>query len=549
MKRYTLILLVAFALILCGMTTTASEGSGSIKIGYTSVDEEGNLSVDQTSYNIYEGIGLSLTDWNYAFDNGVGLNANFQNLTLNNRVLDMQLGKPGLFRFNASNNQYRRFYNLDGSAFTRRNLTDLRFSFNASKQFELFGGYNMIDRHGVDELLPQTTYDAEVIDTIARQIDYKQTRFTGGIKYDNKKTMVRGFYRGTTFDDATDLDNDRTGNELNVVASTIVPNYDWIVLSGGYIKRTSELDNLVAKLVTHQGWGTAKFNLKNQWLAEYRLTYGWAERTSEEDRTVDNMYQLFALGKNFQKVGGIRAGYEMRTQDDFIQKVTSTGFLFEGWLKPTDKLSFNGMFTTRSEENDEGRRMLGDLDVTRHSFTAAYTDPAWGRFRVKWQMRTRENDPLFTEGLTGGIGLTTVEASEVNTKVEYSSLTPELTLRRADLGTLTCSYSLLTGNLENVQDSANYTFRDHVISGTVTPRAFGGLVVDFSATYFRSKRDNDIEKFNIGFGGTYTFIKNHHLEVRYNAINFDDYRTLGGEYTQYYTGNIMSVNLIKDLSF
>ncbi|MBK7141305.1 MAG: hypothetical protein IPH75_04405 [bacterium] len=549
MNRLTLVVLAALALILFGMNVVAAEGSGSVKVGFTSVDEEGNLSVDQSSYNLYEGLGLSLSDWNYAFDNGVGLHADFQNLTLNNRVMDLQLGKPGLFKFNGNNSQYRRFYNIDGSVFTRRNNTNLRLSFNPAKQVELFGGFNLVDRHGADELMPQSNYGPEVLDTLPRLVDYKQSRYTGGIKWDNKRSMVRAFYRATTFDDATEADNDRTGSELNLVASTIVPNYDWILLSGGYIMRNSKLDNLEAELKTHQGWGGARFNFPDQFVVEYRMTYGWAERTSEEDRTVDNIYQLFSIGKNFKRTGGIRAGYEMRTQDDFIQKVTSSGFLFEGWLKPTDKLSFNGMFTTRSEETDEGRRLLGDLDVTRHQFTASYTDPTWGRFKVRWQQRTRENDPLFTEGLTSGIGLTTPEASEVNTKVEYNSLTPELTLRRADLGSLTVTYSLITGSFENVQDSVDYEFRDHVISGTVAPRSVGPLAVDFTATYFSSKRDNDIEKFSIEIGGKYTFIKNHHLDVRYTAINFDDYKTLGGNYTQYYTGNIISVNLIKDLSF
>lgn len=549
MKRLTLVVLAALALTLCGLNLYASEGSGSVKIGFTSVDEEGSRAVDQSSYNLYEGFGLSLTDWNYAFDNGIGLHANLQNITLNNRLMEMQVGKPGVFKLNASNNQYRRIYDFGGANYTRRNMTNVRFSMNPVKHIELFGGFNQINRHGVSELMPQSTYDYDVLDTVVRVVDYKQTRFTGGVKWDNRKSMIRAFYRGTKFDDVTDLDNDQKGSEINTVISTIVPNYEWILLSGGYIYRNSKLDNLEAELTTHQGWGAVKLNLPNQVLAEYRLTYGYAERISEEDRTVDNIYQLFSLGKNFKNIVGLRAGYEMRTQDDFIQKVTSSGFLFEGWFKPTDKLSFNGSFTTRSEETDEGRRLLGDLDVTRHQVTAQYADAAWGKFKVRWQQRTRENDPLFTEGLTTGIGLTTPEASEVNTKVEYSALTPELTLRRADLGSLTVAYSLITGTFENTTDAADYTFRDHLITGTVTPRSYGPLTADFSATYFRSKRDNDIEKFNLDFGLMYTFIKNHHLEVRYNVINFDDFRMLDGSYNEYYTGNIVSVNLIKDLSF
>ncbi len=549
MKTGYLTLLVAFALSLLAISSLASEGTGSIKIGYTSVDEEGSLEVNQESFNIYEGFGLSLTDWNFLFDNGVTLQANLKNLTLNNRLLEAQVSKPGTFSFYANNNQYRRFYNFDGSSFTRRNMSNARFSFTPVKHVEFFGGYSMQDRHGLSELRPLSSYDSDVIDTLTRVIDYKQSRFSGGLKWTNKKSMVRAFYRGTTFDDQTPNDLDQSGDEINAVASTILDWQKGLALTAGYIYRKSAMDNIESELTTHQTWGAAKLALPDQWQIEYRMSYGIAERINEEDRTVDNIFNQVSLGKNIKEVGGLRVGYENRVQDDFIQKVTSSGFVIDGWLKPTEKLYFNGSFTTRSEDTDEGRRLLGDVDITRHQFAATYTDTSWGRFRVRWQQRIRENDPLLTEGLTGGIGLTTPETEEVNTRIEYSSLTPELTLRRAAYGSLTVSYSLITGSFENVNEDANYFFRDHVLTGSVTPRAVGPFEGDFSASYFRSKRDNDIEKFNLHFGLIYTFLKTHHLEARYHVYNFDDFRDLGNNYTAYYTGNIVEVNLIKDLSF
>ena len=37
----------------------------------------------------------------------------------------------------------------------------------------------------------------------------------------------------------------------------------------------------------------------------------------------------------------------------------------------------------------------------------------------------------------------------------------------------------------------------------------------------------------------------HHLEVRYNVFNYDDYLL----FDHYYTANIVEVNLIKDFLF
>lgn len=559
MKTLYMISILILSLTAAG-SLVAGEGSGSVKVGYIYTDEDGSREVNQESFNLYEGFGLSLTDWNYAFDNGMVLQANLLNLTLNNRLLETQLTQPGKFSLYANHNQYRRFYDFGGERFTRRNLTNARLSVTPTNHIELFGAFNLQNKHGERELIPLSSYDTGQLgspgtdtDAMVTNLDWRQTRYTGGLKWDNRKSMVRAFYRYSTFDDMTTRDDDQTGNEINALASTVFPWYDRLFLSGGYIFRKSELDNREAELAIHQGWGAAKLRLPSEFVLEYRLVYGYAERVSEEDRTVDNLYHQAAVGKNFGRYGGLRAAYENRIKDDFIQKVTSNGFIINGWLRPTERLSFDASFTTRSEDTDEGQRLLGDMDITRHQVTAQYADTSWGRARIKWQQRIRENDPLFTEGLSTSmvptIVFTTPETDEVNTRVEYSALTPEVTFHRTNLGSLTVTYSMITGTYENAQDTANYEFRDHVLTGTVVTRPVGPVTADFAATYFRSRRDNDIEKFNLNFGLMFSFLRTHHVEARYNVFNFDDFRVLDENYTEYYTGNIVEVNLIKDLNF
>lgn len=519
-RTFATLILVLAALGVAGDSVMAGQGSGKVAIGYTYLDEEGSLAVNQETFNTYEGIGLSLNQWRYAFNNGVNLTANLNNITLNNRRLRADLAKPGLFSLAMHNSQYRRTYEFDGTHFTRRRITGAQATFQPHKKIKLFSGFGLTDKIG-----NSFNVHSPIADTVVSQTDYRHSTFNVGAQASVAQGFTRAEYRRISFDDKSTANLDRTADNYMVTASANLPRYDWLVASAGYNHRLDKATSTVVELTTDQFWGGIKAYFPNAIFADYRLLYAISEHVGPK-LTTDNAVHTFALGKNWPRIGGVRGGYEYRISDNFINKTISNGLIASGWLKPIDRLSLNAQVSTRSKSVDEGATLVGDEDVTRHLVKAAYRDTVWGSLSAQWQGRVRTNDDL-------------------DTKVDYNAATAALTLQRKQYGTLVFTYTYSAGKFENRIDNVDYEFADHVISGNLYPLSYRNVTADVGATYYRSKKDDDIEKFSLNFGLSYAFMGNHHLQVRYNVFNYDDYLL----HDAYYTANIVEVNLIKDFSF
>ena len=73
--------------------------------------------------------------------------------------------------------------------------------------------------------------------------------------------------------------------------------------------------------------------------------------------------------------------------------------------------------------------------------------------------------------------------------------------------------------------------------------------VGLGGTYLRSQEDLDVERFSVSFLGRYSLPPRYTLEVVYTAHNFDDLAAAAAPspYTDYYTANIVEINLITEL--
>ncbi len=523
MKRYYLIVIALLAAVVASSgVALAASGAGGVSVGYHWADEEGNLGVNQETFNFYEGVGISLVDWRYQLDNGMAVDADLRNITLNNRNLRAGFHKPGLFGLNVTNNQYRRIYDYNGNNFTRRRTTTVNATIRPVKYVEVFGGFGTTAKHGTDyNVLPSAE------DTVVRSTDYSHSNFSVGAAAFCNYGTLRADYRHFGFNDKSTADADRKADQFTLTGSAPLPRYRNLLLSAGYSYRKDQTDyrDPESELKTKQSWAGAKLYLKPEITVDYRFLWGMLDHVYR-DRSADHILNTISIGKNFARVGGLRVGYENYLADNYVDKTTSTGYLADGWLRPTERLLLTARITTRNRENDEGSAFAGQQDDNRHRVMAQYRDARWGDLTARWISRTRENKDL-------------------TSKVDYDALSGTLGLVRSEWGRLEASYTYYVGKFENRSDQISYEFQDHMLSGHVYPRAIGPVTLDFGASYYRSRRDNDIEKSNLDFGAVWTFRPEHHLEVRYNVYNFDDFHFTD----QYYTGNIVEVNLIKDIQF
>lgn len=508
------------AILFTAAVQADGSGTGSVRLGYTFLDEAGSRAVNQETYNTYEGIGVSLNQWRYNWAGGMRLKADLNNVTLNNRNLRMSIGKPGNFGLSVTNSQYRRTYSDNGNDFTRRRSTNVQANYQPNRQVKFNAGYGRMDKHGKDFfVLPA------VSDTVSRGIDWSQNIYNVGAQYGDGNRLIRADYRRFDFTDNTPLAANRTADLINLQASSTVPRYDWVLVSGGLNYRKDKADRTATELKTSQYWAGARLYFTSTIYADYRFIYAITDRKLPQ-RSIDNYSHTIVFGKSWGHWGGARVGYENRVGDDFVNRTKLDGVLANAWLKPAEKWYFSGELSTRKSDVTDGVTLLGDENRTNHSLTAKYTEAKWGDLSARWYGRTRKNDDL-------------------TSKVTYNVLSGEVNLSRPKLGRLAVTYSYYTGSYDNKSDVTSYEFADHFLTGHVYPVSYMKFTVDGGGTYYRSKRDQDIEKFSFDFGVSYQFPKNYRVEARYDVFNFDDFLF----FDKYYTANIVEVSLIKDVQF
>lgn len=517
MKKITQIIIVTFIVgILLTSSLIAGEGSGDFKAGYIYVNSEGNKSVHTDLYNTYEGFAITLEDLNYQFDNGVNFNANLRNISLNNRNLFSSIYKPGCFDLSVYNNQYRRIYDFSGDNFTRRKSTTVKGSLNVFKNIKLYSSISRSDKQG-------ESYEifSPVADTSRYRTDYSHNSFNLGVIGSSSNSRLKAEYNRYDFYDDLNSDNDRKAEGFNFSLFTYIPNYRKVQLSGGYSFRQDEMYETTAELESNQYWAGTKVYFANQFKLNYRLLYGLAKNRGLSSYT-DHWVNTVSVTKGFTRQGALTVGYESRIADDHFDRTEATGYIFSGWYRANEKIYFSGKVSLRNKEVKTGATILGDEDYSRHALTFKYTGDNWGDFTVKYENKIRKND-------------------DINNEIKYNGITSILNFKLEDVAKIKFSYSYFLGKYTNHSDDVSFEFADNVLTGAIYPRAHGKLEFYGQATYYRSHRDNDVEKFNLVLVAQYLFPHEHKIEVKYNALTYDDLMISNN----FYTGNIVEVNFIK----
>jgi hypothetical protein len=511
---------LAVALLFAPVLAVADAGTGKVGIGYLIMDEDGSRAVNSETYNVYEGFGLSLNDWRYNWDNGTSLKANLNNVTLNNRDMRLWVAKPGRFSIGITNNQYRRVYNDSATHFTRRRSTNIQASYQTSRYLKVFGGYGRTDKHGADFfVLPA------INDTVSRSTDYAYKMYNIGTQVGDRYGLFRAEYRRFDFADNTGIGSNRIADQVNLYTSSTVPRVKWLYLAGGLNIRKDKVELTDTELKSNQWWGGGKAYLSPTLLLDYRLVYAITKRNSPA-RTIDNVHNVISLGKTWSHWGGVRVGYENRVSDDFVNRTSSDGVLANAWLRPNPHWYFKAAVSTRKADVTDGVTLLGDESRTNHAISARYSHERWGDLAGRWESHIRKND-------------------DINSRTDYNVLSSELNLNKTGVGRLNATYSYYVGKYENRSDTTSYEFADHVITGHVYPVAWRKVTVDFGGTWYRSQRDQDMEKLSGDVGVAYQFAPTLQIEGRYRVFNFDNFLTTA----EYYTVNIVEFRLIKDVQF
>jgi hypothetical protein len=518
MMKFAKKLLIGALISMTMMAAAMASGNGDIKLGYIVLDETGNMSVNRATFNDYEGGSLSLENFRYDFNNGMLLRANLRNMTLNNRNLTADVGKAGLFSLKLSHNQFRRIYDFHGGSATRRHNEGASLSFHPVRYIELFGGGANMGRTGSTTDLFSPSPVGDKVD-----VDYKQYFYNGGARITYRGMTVVGEYRGNQFRDNRNDNRDQDRTEGRFAATVPVPRYEWIVLQGGFRHFETKYKKTDFMISSNRGWGAASMALPSDFIFKY---YAMLDRTSSDsDYTAyDNLVHAFYAGYTNHRYGGVTVGYQYDVNDQYWERTNANSLYGSGWLRPVTQAELRAEYGTRAEDVKESVRLVGNEDINRYRFSGKYRFTDVGNIALKYEGKVRKND---------GIG----------SKVTLNRATIDCGVTLKKYATLTAGYSYGKGDYENA--TQQFKFTDHLLYGDATSQEYHGLTLSAGATYYRSKRDLNVESFNIRCSAAFRFYDDMRFEAIYNAHNFDDFLVRD----EYYTANIVEINLIKGLSF
>ncbi len=529
--RFAKALLIGAIILMPMMTVAMAAGNGDIKLGYIVLDETGNLSGNRTTFNDYEGASLSLENFRYDFKNGMLLRANLRNMTMNNRNLTADIGKAGLFSLKLSHNQFRRIYDFHGGSTTRRHNEGASLSFHPVGYIELFGGGANMGRTGSTTDLFSPSPIGDKVD-----VDYKQYFYNGGARVTYRGMMVAGEFRANQFRDNLDVNRNQNRREGRVSASIPIPRYEWIILQGGFrnfetkykkvegfhtqdrIYRASDFT-----ISSNRGWGAAAFALPKNFSLKY---YVMLDRTSSDSdyTATDNLVHALYAGFTNLRYGGMTIGYQHDINDQYLEQTKANSFYGSGWFRPVPRAELRAEYGNRAEDVKEGVRLVGNEDLNRFRVSGKYRYTDIGNIAVKYESKVRKND-------------------DIGSKITLNRATIDCGVTLKKYATVTAGYSYGKGDYEN--SASNFKFTDHLLYGDIISQEYYRLTAGAGATYYRSKRDLNVESFNIRCSAAFRFYDDMRLEAIYNVHNFDDFLVRD----EYYTANIVEINLIKGLSF
>jgi hypothetical protein len=514
-------------------TSQAGEGRAEIEAGYVLVDEVGSRAVNQETYNLYEGLGLSIREFQYRLNPDWRVSADLRNLTLNNRNLEALVSNRNRLALALHHHKYRRQYDHAASSWTRRSTTSADLTVRPVPRLEFFGGATLTDKRG-------SASDVIAVTNDRKEVDYRHLTYRLGGRYKHRQGTVLIRFRHFDFDNYVSSEHFNTGRragELHTHASLNVPGLEWLYLSGGYDYRRDQIDFNETELTTNLGWAGLKAYLPADLYVDYLFSFARTLQSTLDQET-DNVTNTAAVGKTWRGVGGLRLGYENRISDDLVDRTVSNGLLLDGWFSYRRHLSVRASISFRDQNVADGTTLIGDRNVSRQRVSVKYRADSPGSFEVQWISRISRHDPA--PHLRG-----TVNTDDFATRIDYDGISTIINLSPAEYGTATCSYTYYLGRHQNNSARTDYEFSDHVFRADLNSRNYRGLELSGTGTYYRSRRDRDTEKFQIGFRAAYDVTADYRVGVEYNVFNFDDLITSG----YYYTANVVRLFVRKNVAF
>jgi hypothetical protein len=487
---------------------------GTVKLGGIIRNQDGDRSAVQETYNVYKGFSVTEIRLNGVSDARDYFLLNLREINLGSRQGDFVYRMPGAFKLTAGYAQHRQVFSPERGVNSERKDWTVGAQFAPVKWLGLSGNFSHLARNGDRLSYPAGT--ASVLGT-----EYDNSLKAADLTADVHRGRVGGgaSYRVSSYTDDLNREADRTGQVVSARLYAPSPFYGkWThLLRAAYGVRKLSNRDLDYTLANFQYTGAI------QPIDAFQLKYNFdANRIDDQStRLKTDRFQNNVDATYFYRYGQLSGGYAYETNDD-DRTLTSyhswrlgTAFRYQKYVSA--KLDY----ATRVKKDQEELTLLKDVEASQ--------------VRAKVQLQPRADVVL-----GGGYSKRERELPDIGVSVDGEAVSAFGRYDRKGWGALSGNYSFSTDDYKDL--AGGFHTESHVVTGRVEFDRIKDLRLAAGLTYLDIGRDLDIEKSIVSLEGVYTMLNDYHLEIKYNAYNYDDYILLD----RYCTANVVRINVGYD---
>ena len=515
--RTTTITAMCVTLVVTLVASAPSAGTldGSVKLGGIIMNQVGDRTAVQETYNIYDGFSLAQLRLNGTLDPRQYFSLDLRDVNLGSRQGDLVYSVPGSFKLSAGYDQHRQLFSPEGRINSTRKDWKTAAQFTPNRWLGLTGSFDRLSRDG--DRLP---FPAGTVGRLGDRYDNAlgSGEVTAEVHKDRRGGAIT--WRASGYTDELDPAAKRTGQVVSARLYAPSPFYGRLthLLRAAYGTRKLSNSALEYTLASFQYTGVLEP------VDAFQLRYNFDANRIDDKATKlrTDRFQNDLDATLHYRYGQVSGGYGYETNDD-DRTLTS----YDNWRAGTAfrygrLVSVRVDYASRVKKDQEELTLLKDLETSQ--------------VRAKLQVQPRD-------GITLGGGYTRRERdlTDLRVTVDGEAVDGFGRYEVKGWGALSGDYSRSTDDFKDL--AGGFHTSSQFVTGRVEFDRMKGLQLAGGVTYLDIGRDLDIEKSIVFLEGAYTLANDYHLEVKYNAYNYDDYILLN----RYYTANVLRINVGYDL--
>jgi len=509
-------LLTSLATILAASSVVAADLDGTVKLGGIIRNQTGDRTAVQEMFNVYDGFSLSQIALQGMLAPRQYVALDLREINLDSRRGNLVYRLPGMVKVTADYRQHRQIFSPDGNVHSMRKDWRTGAEVTPVRWLELTGHLDSQTRDG-DRL----SFPLGVLSALGTSYDNRLLTGDVGAQVRGNGRGAAVTYSASSFTDELDPGAHRTGQLVSArlwAPCRFVPRLSHFVRAAWGVRRLSDRD-LDYRLGLFEYTGVLRP------VDALQLRYDFDARRIDDQATrlKTDRFENAIDATWFHRYGQLSGGYAHETNDD-DQTLTH----FNTWhggavLRWGRRLDANLDVASRVRKDEAEVTLLRDVDATQ----------------IRARLQFRPNDAL---AVGAGFSRRERDFTDIGVDLQGDEVHVFGSYAYPAWGALSGDYAYTNDDDRDLL-SGSFHLQSHVVTGRVELDRIPDLKLAGGVTWLRMRRDLDIEKSLVFVEGVLTPIRDYHLEVKYNAYNYDDYILLD----RFYTANVLRIDLAYDL--